>query len=81
MRLQDHVQRLPRRDVVQLASEGSLHVGIRHDAETGVADEHEQQIGDERRFRQRDRTGRMSSRSLPCGRSSSCVTTSGRRVP
>ena len=57
VRLQDHLQRLPQRDVFQLTSERPLHVWIGHHAETGVADEHEQQIGDRRWLRQRDRNG------------------------
>jgi hypothetical protein len=55
VRLQDHVERLPWRDVLQLAPECSLHVWIGHDAEPRAANEHEQQIGDERWFSEGDR--------------------------
>ncbi len=57
VRLQNHLERLPQRDVFQLTSERPLHVGIGHDAEPGVANEHEQQVGDRRGLGQRDRDG------------------------
>ena len=54
VRLQNHLERLTQRDVFQLAAERPLHVGIGHDAQPRVADDHQQQVRDRRRVGERD---------------------------
>jgi hypothetical protein len=54
MRLQDHFERLPQGHVLELAAECALYVGVRHNTQSRISNEHQEQICNWGRIRQRD---------------------------